>query len=173
MRGQWLPAMPGGLPLRGSGSGLGAAIRAAFDAAVAAHPEVSVVAEARDAFLADAGLAAVRDMLAKHADLDVIVGSDQAVTGALQAAEETDRASDIAMVGYGGGAVAVQGVQAGERFGTVMQLPGTEGRLVVEQLIEVIRDGRPVAGVDPVQRLPHDGIVRAEDAADFVPEWPG
>lgn len=153
--------------------GVGAAIRAAFDDSVAQDAELSVVAEANDAFLADAGLAAVREMLAQHPDLDVIVGSDQAITGALQAAGELGRAGEIDMVGYGGGAVAVQGVQAGERFGTVMQLPGTEGRLVIEHLLAAIRSGRPVAGTDPLAQLPDEGIVRADNAADFVPEWPG
>lgn len=153
--------------------GLGAALRAAFDAAVAADPQLSVVAEARDAFLPAAGLAAVRDMLAEHPDLDVIVGSDQAVTGALQAASEADRSGEIAMVGYGGGAVAVQGVQSGDRFATVMQLPGSEGRLVVEQLLGAIRSGQPAAGIDVLAQLPDDGIVRADNATDFVPEWPG
>jgi ribose transport system substrate-binding protein len=154
-------------------AGLGAAIRSAFDAAVAADSDLSVVAEAKDAFLPDAGLAAVREMLAAHPELDVIVGSDQAVTGALQAAGEADRAGEIAMIGYGGGAVAVQGVQSGERFATVMQLPGTEGRLVVEQLLSAIRSGQPMPGVDALAQLPDDGIVRADNATDFVPEWPG
>jgi ribose transport system substrate-binding protein len=154
-------------------AGLGSAIRSAFDAAVAADPDVAVVAEARDAFLPDAGLAAVREMLAAHPDLDVIVGSDQAITGALQAVGEADRAGEIAMVGYGGGAVAVQGVHSGERFATVMQLPGTEGRLVVEQLLSAIRNGQPMPGVDVLAQLPDDGIVRADNATDFVPEWPG
>jgi ribose transport system substrate-binding protein len=153
--------------------GLGQALRSAFDAAVAADPDLSVVAEATDAFLPAAGLAAVRAMLAQHPDLDVIVGSDQAVTGALQAASEADRTGEIAMVGYGGGAVAVQGVQSGERFATVMQLPGTEGRLVVEQLLSAIRSGQPSPGIDALAQLPDDGVVRADNAAAFVPEWPG
>jgi ABC-type sugar transport system substrate-binding protein len=113
-------------------------------------------------------------MLATKPGIDVIVGSDQAITGALQAADEADLADgSIAMVGYGGGAVAVQGVQAGDRFATVMLVPGTEGRLVVEQLIAAIRTGQPAPGVDPVAQLPDEGIVRAANAAAFTPEWPG
>jgi ribose transport system substrate-binding protein len=152
---------------------LGDAVRAAFDEAIASHPDVRVVAEASGVG-AEAGLAAGRAMLATRPGIDVLVGSDQVVTGALQAADEAGLADGrIAMVGYGGGAVAVQGVQAGDRFATVMLVPGTEGRLVVEQLIAAIRTGQPTAGVDPVAQLPDDGIVRAGNAAAFTPEWPG
>jgi ribose transport system substrate-binding protein len=152
---------------------LGDAIRAAFDGAIASHPHVRVVAEASGVG-AEGGLTASLDMLATKPGIDVIVGSDQAITGALQAADEADLADgSIAMVGYGGGAVAVQGVQAGDRFATVMLVPGTEGRLVVEQLIAAIRTGQPAPGVDPVAQLPDEGIVRAANAAAFTPEWPG
>jgi ribose transport system substrate-binding protein len=151
---------------------LGDAIRAGFDAAITADPDVRVVAEATG-IGAEGGLAAGRDLLAAQPDIDVIVGSDQAITGVLQAADEGGLADGIAMVGYGGGAVAVQGVQAGDRFGTVMQVPGTEGRLVVEYLLAAIRTGEAVPGVDPAAQLPDEGIVRAGNAAAFTPEWPG
>ncbi|MFI5292702.1 MAG: sugar ABC transporter substrate-binding protein [Candidatus Limnocylindrales bacterium] len=152
---------------------LGDAIRAAFDEAVALHPSVSVVAEAADASSAEKALTATRELLAADVELDVIVGSDQAITGALQAVDEAGRAGRIDMVGYGGGAVAVQGVLAGERYATIMQLPGTEGRLVVEHLIAAIRTGEVVPGIDPLGQLPDEGIVRADNAASFTAEWPG
>ncbi len=54
-----------------------------------------------------------------------------------------------------------------------MQLPGTEGRLVVEQLVAAIRTGGAMPGVDPAAELPDDGVVRIDNASEFVPEWPG
>jgi ABC-type sugar transport system substrate-binding protein len=101
----------------------------------------------------------------------VIVGSDQAITGAHQAAEAAGVA--IRSVGYGGGAIALQDIAAGKRFATVMQLPGTEGRLAVEHLISAIRTGQPVPGVDPVAQLPDSGIVKADNVSSFTAEWPG
>jgi ribose transport system substrate-binding protein len=151
---------------------LGDAIRAGFDASIASHPDVRVVTEAAG-IGSEGGLAAAGDMLSTEPGLDVIVGSDQAITGALQAADEAGLGGAVAMVGYGGGAVAVQGVQAGDRFATVMLVPGTEGRLVVEHLIAAIRSGEPMAGVDPVAQLPDAGIVRAGNVTAFTPEWPG
>jgi len=112
-------------------------------------------------------------MLTANPEIDVIVGSDQAITGALQAAEAAELADGILTVGYGGGAIALQDISAGRRFATVMQLPGTEGRLAVEHLIDAIRSGEPVPGVDPVSELPDGGIVTASNVASFTAEWPG
>ena len=53
-------------------------------------------------------------------------GADQAITGAVTAVGP-DNAGKIALVGYGGGAIALQGIKSGERYGTVMQMPATEG----------------------------------------------
>jgi ribose transport system substrate-binding protein len=148
-------------------------IRAAFDEAIAANPAISVVAQDVGMFNPTQGLTAGQNMLTAQPGIDVIVGSDQAITGVLQAIDAAGLDHPVATIGYGGGAIAVQDVGGGKRFATVMQMPATEGRLVVEHLIEAIRTGAPVPGVDPVSQLPDEGIVRAENAADFTPEWPG
>jgi ribose transport system substrate-binding protein len=155
------------------GFALDNAIKAAFDAAIAGTPAVQVAAEGEGFFSAQGGLTAGQNMLQAQSDLSVIVGSDQAITGALQAAEGAGVKGDVLMVGYGGGQIAIQGVAAGERYATVVQLPATEGRLVVEHLIQAIRTGTPVPGVDPVAALPDNGIVTRANAASFVGEWPG
>jgi ribose transport system substrate-binding protein len=155
------------------GFALDNAIREAFDEAIAADPSLSVVAEGEGFFSAQGGLTAAQDMLVAQPDVHVIVGSDQAITGALQAAEGAGVKDSIRTIGYGGGAIAIQGIAAGERTATVMQLPGTEGRLAVEHLIAAIRSGEPVPGVDPVATLPDEGIVTQANAASFTAEWPG
>jgi ribose transport system substrate-binding protein len=78
-------------------------------------------------------------------------------------------------VGYGGGAIALQGIKSGERYGTVMQMPATEGRLGTEQLIQAIRTGTPAPGVDPLASLPDGGVVTKANVDTFLPlaEWPG
>ena len=148
------------------------AIRAAFDAAVAGTPSVKVAAEGEGFFSAQGGLAAGQDMLTANPDLAVLVGSDQAITGALQAASGAG-ITGIRSVGFGGGAVALQEIADGKRYATVMQLPATEGKLAVEQLINAIRTGTPAEGVDPVSQLPDDGVATKDNAASFTAEWPG
>lgn len=148
-------------------------IQAAFDEAIAANPAITVVARGLGMFNPATGLATGQDMLSAQPGIDVIVGSDQAITGVLQAIEGAGLTGQIQTIGYGGGGVAIADVANGVRYATVMQMPATEGRLAIEQLISAIRTGEPVAGVDPVSELPHDGIVTQETAGEFTAEWPG
>ncbi len=156
-------------------SGLDAALRKAFDAAIATNPNIKVVAEGESFYQTALGLKAAQDMLTAHKDINVIVGADQAITGAQQAAKAAGLNGKVNLVGYGGGAVALQGIQAGDRFGTVMQLPATEGRLGTQDLIQAIRSGTPAPGTDPLANLPDGGVVTKDNVATFLTlaEWPG
>ena len=56
-----------------------------------------------------------------------------------------------------------------------MQLPASEGRLGVEQLIAAIRSGTPSPGMDPLAELPDGGVVTKDNVEQFLTlaEWPG
>jgi ABC-type sugar transport system substrate-binding protein len=114
-------------------------------------------------------------MLTAHPEINVITGADQAITGALQAVQDASLADKVKLVGYGGGKVAFEGIKSGERFGTVMQAPATEGKLGTEQFIQAIRTGVPAAGVDVLANLPDGGVVTQENVDKFLTlaEWPG
>ncbi|MFN8518810.1 MAG: sugar ABC transporter substrate-binding protein [Chloroflexota bacterium] len=156
-------------------AGLDGALRTAFDAAIAANPAISVVAEGESFYQQALGLKAAQDMLVAHPDIDVIVGADQAVLGALTAAQGAGVADKVRLVGYGGGQAGLDSVKAGTQFGTVMQLPASEGRLGVEQLISAIRSGTPSEGMDPLAQLPDGGVVTKDNVDQFLTlaEWPG
>jgi ribose transport system substrate-binding protein len=156
-------------------AGLDGALRTAFDTAIAANPAISVVAEGESFYQQALGLKAAQDMLAGHPDMDVIVGADQAVLGALAAAQGAGVADKVRLVGYGGGEAGLNSVAAGTQFGTVLQLPATEGRLGVEQLIAAIRTGTPSAGTDPLAQLPDGGVATKDNVEQFLSlaEWPG
>jgi len=150
------------------------ALKKAFDEAIAPHPEIKVVSDTGESFYTTAlGLKAAQDIVAAHPDVSVIVSADQAITGAVQAVK--DIKDKVRLVGYGGGAVALQGIKSGERFGTVMQMPATEGGLGTKNLIDAIRSGTPVPGVDPLASLPDGGVVTKANVDTFLPlaEWPG
>ena len=153
---------------------LDATLKQAFDEATASHPEIKVVAEGESFYTTALGLKASQDMLQAHPDLTMIVGADQAITGAVQAVGP-DNKGKVALIGYGGGAIALQGIKSGERYGTVMQMPATEGRLGTEQLIKAIRTGTPAPGMDPLEALPEGGVVTQANVDTFLPlaEWPG
>jgi len=150
-------------------------LRKAFDEATAAYPQIKVVGEGESFYTTALGLKASQDILQARPDVSVIVGADQAITGAVQAVDAAGVKGKVALVGYGGGAIALQGIASGERYGTVMQMPATEGRLGTEQLIQAIRSGTPVPGMDPLATLPDGGVVTKENVATFLPlaEWPG
>lgn len=156
-------------------SGLDGALRTAFDKAIAAGTNIQVVAEGESFYQVALGLKAAQDMLTAHSDLSVIVGADQSITGALTAVTAAGRKGKVELVGYGGAAVALQGVQSGDRFGTVMQAPASEGRIGVTDLIQAIRTGTPVPGVDVLASFPDGGIITKDNVSTFLPlaEWPG
>jgi ribose transport system substrate-binding protein len=154
-------------------AGLDIALRAAYDAEVASHPEIKIVAEGESFYTTPLGLKAAQDMLTAHPDIDVIIGADQAITGALQAVTDAGVKDKIDLIGYGAGAIAIQGIAAGDRWASVAQLPATEGRLGVEQLIKAIRTGVDTPGMDPLADLPDNGIITKDNASKFVGEWPG
>jgi ribose transport system substrate-binding protein len=156
-------------------SGLDGALRTAFDQAIAANPGIKVVAEGESFYQVALGLKAAQDMLTAQPDLDVIAGADQSITGALQAVTAAGVKGKVELVGYGGAAIALQGVASGDRFGTVMQAPASEGRIGVQDLIKAIRTGTPVPGVDVLANFADGGVVTKDNVSQFLTlaEWPG
>jgi ribose transport system substrate-binding protein len=154
-------------------SALDTAIRTAFDEVIADHDQIEVVAEGEAFYTVALGLSATQDMLTARPDINVLVAADQGITGAVTAIEDAGRTGDIVLIGYGGAAVAYNRIAAGEQYATVAQAPASEGRYVVEDLINAIRSGEPSPARDPVGELPDDGIVTQENVSNFVAEWPG
>lgn len=150
-------------------------LKIAYDEVTASHPEIQIVGEGESFYTTALGLKASQDLLQAHPDISIILGADQAITGAVQAVDAAGLNGKVLLVGYGGGAIALQGIASGERFGTVMQMPATEGRLGTQQLIEAIRTGTPAPGMDPLEDLPEGGVVTKENVDTFLPlaEWPG
>ena len=126
---------------------LDATLKEAFDKAIVGQPEHQGRRRGR-VVLHDAARPRrpPRTCSPRTPDLTVIIGADQAITGAVQAVKDAASQDKVRLVGYGGGAIAFQGIAAGERFGTVMQAPATEGRLGTEQFIDAIRTGTPAPG---------------------------
>lgn len=149
-------------------SALDVAINKAFQQAIKGHG-IQVVAQGESFFTPAKGLAATQDMLAAHSDLNLIVGSDQGIEGAVQAVGD----KKVILVGYGASAAAIQGVSSGAWYGDVAQLPATEGRLAVQAAVKAVRDGTDSGGVDPVGDLPNAGVITKDNVKQFTAEWPG
>lgn len=154
-------------------SSLDTAIRGAFNQVISSHSDIKVVAEGQAFFNVQGGLTATQDMLQAHRDLNVLVGADQGITGAMQAIKAAGLTGKIVLIGYGGSALAFQNIASGAQFATVAQAPASEGRLAVGDLIKAIRMGTASSPDDPVAELPDNGIVTKDNVQKFTAEWPG
>ena len=152
-------------------SALDTAISGAFDAAVKGSP-VQVVTTGQSFFTPTIGLTAVQTMLQAQPSLNVIVGSDQGMEGAMTAFT-TGHITKVMLVGYGASAAAVAGVESGAIYADVAQAPASEGRLAVEALIKAVQQGTVSGAIDPVAGFPDQGVVTKADAKQFTPEWNG
>ena len=150
-------------------SALDVAIRNGFNKAVKGHSGIKVVAEGESFFTPAKGLAAVQTMMQANPDMNLVVGSDQGIEGAVQAADP----SKVGLVGYGGSVAGLKGVANGSWFGTIMQLPASEGRIAVQCAVKAVRTGKGCGGVDPVDATFNHGIVTKANVAKFKGEWPG
>jgi len=149
-------------------SSLDTAIRKGFDAVTAGH-NIQVVAEGQTFYNPAQALHDAQTMLQGHPDINLIVGADQAATGAEQALN----GKKVTLVGYGGGAVGLKAVRAGRWFGTVMQRPLTEGKRGAQCLVRAIKKGKGCKGIDVLAGLPDKGVVVKKNAKKFHAEWPG
>jgi len=153
-------------------SSLDTAIYGAFTAAIKGSP-VSVVTYGQSYFTPTIGLTAVETMLQATPGLDLIVGSDQGIEGAMTALSTTDKADHVLLVGYGASAAAVAGIQSGAVFSDVAQAPSAEGNDAVKALVAAIQTGKVSGAVDPVAGFPDSGVVNKADVSQFTPEWQG
>jgi ribose transport system substrate-binding protein len=149
-------------------SSLDTAIRKGFDAVTKGH-HIQVVAEGQTFYNPAQALKDAQTMLQGHPDINLIVGADQAATGAEQALN----GKKVTLVGYGGGAVGLGKVRAGKWYGTVMQRPATEGKLGMQCLIKAVKTGKGCKGIDVLAGLPNGGVVTKANAKKFKAEWPG
>jgi ribose transport system substrate-binding protein len=151
-------------------SALDVAMRDGFNEATKGSP-IKIVAEGESFFTATVALGAVQDMLTAHPDIQLIVGSDQGIQGAIQAIDAAGKTGTVSLVGYGGSATGVAGVAAGTWFSTVLMTPASEGRLGMQALIKAIRTGEDSGAVNPTEGLPE--VITKDNASEFTAEWLG
>ena len=153
-------------------SSLDTAIYGAFTAAIKGSP-VKVVTYGQSYFTPTVGLTAVETMLQAQPSLNLIVGSDQGIEGALTALSTTDKSFHVLLVGYGASAAAVAGIEAGTVYSDVAQAPSEEGTLAVKAMVAALQTGKVSGAVNPVASFPDNGVVTKADASQFTPEWQG
>ena len=144
-------------------SALDVAIRKGYLNTIKGHSEIQQKAEGESFFNAASGLKAAQTMIQSSPDINLIVASDQGIQGAVQVVGK-----NVGLVGYGGSAAAKRGILAGRWYGTVWQVPATEGRLAGACAVSAVRTGKAC----PVPNLALQIVTKA-NANKYKAEWPG
>lgn len=151
---------------------LDVAIKQGFDA-ITDGSTIDIVAEGEVGYLSsDDGIFAMEDILVASPDIDVVVGSDQGMQGVEIALTDAGLLEDVAVIGFGGSSPALEAVADGRWFADLMGAPQTEGRIAMEAMISALA-GEDIGGVDTALELQDEGLVTADNVADFTAEWDG
>jgi len=150
-------------------STLDVALHAAFTNALKKDPNAKIVDTGQDFFTPTTGESAVQTMMTAHPEINLIAASDQGIEGAAAASS----AAKAVLVGFGASKAGIAGVKSGRWYGTVAQDPATEGKDGVLTLVNAIRNNKNYPGENPLNSLPHKGVVTKSDASEFKGEWQG
>jgi ribose transport system substrate-binding protein len=106
----------------------------AVKAALAEAPNVKLVASVEGGYTQDTGLKAAQNVLQAHPDVNVMIGSSQAIAGAEQAVK--DAGADVELVGNGGSRQAVKAVKSGRWYATYVIAEKSAGAKATELAIK-------------------------------------
>lgn len=111
----------------------------AVKAALSEAPNVELVATVTGGYTQADGLKAGQNVLQAHPDVNVIVGSSQAIAGVEQAVEEAGKTGDVLLIGNGGSRQAVQAVKDGRWHAAYVIAEKASGRKAAELAIAAAR----------------------------------
>lgn len=155
------------------GRPLDEAIRGGFDSIVAAHDNITVIAEGEGGFAPDGGINAMQDILQAQPEFDVVVGFDQALQGVEIVLADEGALDRVHLIGLGGSDYAITAIDEGRWHSGVMGAPVLEGRLAIEAMHLALTEGTLTGGIDPLFGLPDNGLITADNVDSFEAEWVG
>lgn len=141
----------------------------AFTERLATGENTELIASVEGGYTQDSGLAAAQDVLQAHPQIDVMVGSAQAIQGAEQAIKDAGRTDEIQLVGNGGSTQAVTGVREGRWFGTYIIAERSSGAKAAELAIAAAR-GEDVPESFDTREL-QEPIGTKENLGDFEGQY--
>jgi ribose transport system substrate-binding protein len=112
---------------------------AGFNQAIAAYPNIEVIARETANFNKPDGKAVFARILAERPEIDgVFAHNDDMILGAIEAAQEAGRAEGIAFVGFDAISEAIAALERGDLLATVAQRPAEMGRIGVETAVKYL-----------------------------------
>jgi ribose transport system substrate-binding protein len=139
----------------------------AVKAALAAAPNVELVASVEGGYTQDTGLKAAQNVLQAHPDVDVMIGSSQAIAGAEQAVD--DAKADVKLIGNGGSRQAVEAVKDGRWFASYVIAEKSAGAKAAELAIAAARGEDVPASFDTRQL--QEPLGTKENLGDFKGQY--
>jgi len=115
---------------------------------------VEVVASPEGGYTQASGLAAAQDVLQAHPDVDVIIGSSQAILGAEQAVRDAGLEGQVALIGNGAPRQAVAAVREGRWFAVWADAEKDAGKTAAEVAIRAARGEEVPLSIDTTTLLP-------------------
>jgi ribose transport system substrate-binding protein len=140
---------------------------AAAKAALEAGENVELVASVEGGYTQDTGLKAAQNVLQAHPDVDVMIGSSQAIAGAEQAVKDAD--ADVKLIGNGGSRQAVAAVKEGRWFASYVIAEKSSGAKAAELAIAAAR-GEDVPVSFDTREL-QDPIGTKDNLGDFEGQY--
>lgn len=138
-----------------------------FRSVVEGNPNVEIVASQPANWQRELAMSTMENILQANADIDLVWGvNDGMALGALKAVTDAGLNDRILVLGYNGDKEAVEAVEQGMMYSTILQQPAEIGRQVI-RIAEMIRTGKK----DQVESLYTIPIVdvRQNNAAKWMP----
>ncbi|MGH3320046.1 MAG: sugar ABC transporter substrate-binding protein [Streptosporangiaceae bacterium] len=128
---------------------------------------VKVVAKPVGGYTQDQGRKVGQDLLVAHPDVDVIIGSAQAIEGVQIVVGQEGKLGKIQLIGNGGSIQAVKGVKSGKWFATYYTPEKTEGYLAAKYGIKHERGKKVPVTTDVAERFHVRGTKKAIERFDL------
>ncbi len=150
-------------------------VRAELESRVAEHDNWELVAyQDGHGYLAEPAIPIAQNILQANPELNVLAtSSDQATAGAELAVDESGRAGEILIVSSGGSCPAVEAVEEGRWFGTVVDLPYDEGVAGAEIAFDWLEGNTEPVGRNVVAESEHEVLLTADTLEGFECQWEG
>jgi ribose transport system substrate-binding protein len=141
----------------------------ALEEALKADPNAKLVSKVVGGYTKADGLKAGQNVLQAHPDVNVIIGSSQALAGAEQAVGDAGKTGKVLLIGNGGSHQAVAKVKSGDWFATYATAEKTNGAKAAEIAIDAA-EGQKVPETLDTRTLQEPKITK-ETAGSFTGEY--
>lgn len=141
---------------------------AGFRSMVTANNRINIVALQPANWERELAMVTMENILQANSDVDIVWGvCDDMVLGALKAVTNAGLNDRIYLLGYDGSKEAVEAVDRGQIYSTILQQPAEIGRMAIK-IAEMIRTGK-MNEVKAVYEIPIINV-KKENAAKWMPE---